>query len=171
MPSGGSRAVSGPPAREGSGRSEARGFKLNAISAAGYKGRAPKFPLPQRQIMRWVVEGKSRYQVLDSEASAEIHDRELELWRWAWRTPQALVWSRPEFVWMQQIVARWVRQAVLCEGESSAADHGQLHRYAEQVGLTAAGLTRLGWKIVDQEPPKPRTSGTVVEMQPRRLRG
>ena len=172
MPSGGARVTSGPPPREGSGRSESRGFKLNSISASGYRGRAPKFPLPARRIMRWEYEDKRRFEVFDPEATEAFAEREAELWRWAWRTPQALVWVRPECSWMQQIVARWVRQAVLCEGpDSSAADHGQLHRYAEQVGLTAASLTRLGWKIVPDAAPPAKTTGNVVEMPARRLRG
>lgn len=172
MPSGGARVTSGPPAREGSGRSEARGFKLNSISASGYRGRIPKFPLPARQITRWVREDKARYEVLDTQATELFAEREAELWRWAWRTPQALVWVRPECSWMQQIVARWVRQAVQCESaDSKAADHGQLHRYAEQVGLTAASLTRLGWKIVPDATPTVKPTGNVVEMPTRRLRG
>ena len=175
MPSGGARTTSGPPPREGSGRSEARGFKLNAISAAGYRGRAPRFPLPARSVTRWEYSEKSRHAVSDADATEALRGRELELWKWAWRTPQALVWIRPECQWMQQLVARWVRQAALCEGsDSSAADHAQLHRYAEQVGLTPAGLTRLGWKIVAdvaKAPAAARTSGNVVEMPQRRLRG
>ena len=175
MPSGGARAQSGPPPREGSARSESRGFRLSSISARGYRGRIPTYPLPERRIMRWQYEDGSRFEVLDSDATEAFREREIALWKWAWRTPQALVWSRPDFHWMQRTVASWVRQAVLCEGSrSSAADHGQLHRYAEQVGLTPAGLTRLGWKIVDdvQKVPASSRGGTVVEMPTaRRLRG
>ena len=177
MASGGARAVSGPPPREGSGRSEERGFKLSAIPASGFRGRIPKFPLPQRRITRWEYEDKTRYEVLDTEATAATEEREVALWKWAWRTPQASVWARPEYHYLQQLVARWVRQAVLCEGgSSSASDHAQLHRYAEQVGLTPAGLQRLGWKIVDEAPKatvKRQGPGeNVVSMMPaRRLRG
>lgn len=74
--------------------------------------------------------------------------RELELWEWAWRTPQACAWSLPSEAWRAQTVARWVRQAVRCESRmSTAADHGQLHRYADQIGLTTAGLREMGWKV------------------------
>ncbi len=172
MTSGGARATSGPPAREGSGRSEARGFKLNAISASGYKGRVPRFPLPERKLTQRGADGGTRP---DQDGTTEFREREAALWKWVWRTPQALVWSRPEAAWMQQLVARWVRQAVLCEdSRSSASDHAQLHRYAEQVGLTPAGLTRLGWKIVPDAPVRSvpnDAGGTVVSMPARRLRG
>ncbi|WP_197679185.1 hypothetical protein [Auraticoccus monumenti] len=78
--------------------------------------------------------------------------RELELWEWAWRTPQACAWSLPSEQWRAQSVARWVRQAVLCERPSAkAADHGQLHRYADQIGLTTAGLREMGWKVAVDE--------------------
>ena len=175
MASGGARATSGPPPSEGSGRSDLRGFKLNSIPASGYRGRIPRFPLPERRVTRWVYEDKSRFEVVDVDATAEFRARETAMWKWAWRTPQASVWARPEYSYLQQLVARWVRQAVLCESaSSSAAHHGQLHRYAEQIGMTPAGLTRLGWKIVNDGPlrVRPQPVGNVVEMQPaRRLRG
>jgi len=175
MPSGGARATSGPPPREGSGRSEARGFKLDSIPASGYRGRIPRYPLPERRITRWEYADKARYEVPDTEATEAFRAREAALWKWAWRTPQATVWARPEYAYLHQLVARWVRQAVLCESATStAADHGQLHRYAEQVGMTPAGLTRLGWKIVDVAAKTPRAQdGNVVQMQQpgRRLRG
>ena len=172
MARGGARNRSGPQPDPMSGRSDARGLKFDQLPAEGYDGEVPEFPLMQRSVLRWEYEDKRRFEVFDPEATEAFAEREAELWRWAWRTPQALVWVRPECSWMQQIVARWVRQAVLCEGpDSSAADHGQLHRYAEQVGLTAASLTRLGWKIVPDAAPPAKTTGNVVEMQPRRLRG
>lgn len=74
------------------------------------------------------------------------------MWEWAWRTPQACAWSLPSEVWRSQMVARWVRQAVLCEShEAKAADHAQLHRYADQIGLTTAGLREMGWKVAVDE--------------------
>ena len=124
MSRGGARNRSGPHPREDSGRSERRGYKLTALPAEGYDGPAPAWPLPEQS------------------------DREAELWEWAWSTPQACAWSMPSERWRSQIVARWVRQAVRCEGEgASAADHGQLHRYADQIGLTTAGLREMGWKV------------------------
>lgn len=149
MVRGGSRNRSGPAPVEGSGRSERRGYSLQALPAAGFGGPVPGWPLPRRVVKAWVTEDKSRYQVVDQDATDAVAAREAELWAWAWRTPQACAWSLPTESWRAQIVARWVRQAVLCESsDSSAADHGQLHRYADQVGLTTAGLREMGWKIV-----------------------
>lgn len=101
---------------------------MTALPAEGYHGLVPDFPLPAPS------------------------GREIELWEWAWRTPQACAWSLPSEAWRAQTVARWVRQAVKCESESAAAaDHGQLHRYADQIGLTTAGLREMGWKVAVDE--------------------
>ena len=46
----------------------------------------------------------------------------------------------------------WVRTYVLCESsEASAADKGSLHRFADQIGLTPAGLKENGWAIAKDE--------------------
>lgn len=144
MPRGGARNRSGPAPSEGSGRSERRGFVLTALPAEGFDGPVPEWPLPPRTVRRG---GE-----VDEEATRAVAAREQELWVWAWRTPQACAWSLPSEAWRSQTVARWVRQAVLCEsGSSSAADHGQLHRYADQIGLTTAGLREMGWKVAVDE--------------------
>lgn len=153
MPRGGARNRSGPAADESSARSERRGYSLTALPSTGYDGPAPEWPLPRRAIMVWRFEDKSRWQELDAVATEAVAERELALWAWAWSTPQACAWSLPSEAWRAQTVARWVRQAVKCESdEASAADHGQLHRYADQVGLTTAGLREMGWKIADEKP-------------------
>jgi hypothetical protein len=42
----------------------------------------------------------------------------------------------------------WVRTAVICESsEAQAADKNSLHRFADQIGLTPAGLAGNGWAI------------------------
>ena len=127
MTSGGRRNRNHKPV-EGSARSDARGFTLTALPAEGFRGPVPDWPLPVPL------------------------ERELEVWEWAWRTPQACAWALPSEAWRVQTVARWVRQAVLCEShEAKAADHAQLHRYADQVGLTTAGLREMGWKVAVDE--------------------
>ena len=46
----------------------------------------------------------------------------------------------------------WVRTYVLCEGsEASAADKGSLHRFADQIGMTTAGLAEMGWAVAVDE--------------------
>lgn len=124
MSRGGARNRSGPQPDPNSLKSAKVGFVLTALPAEGYQGDAPEFPLPDgpRQL------------------------RELELWAWVWRTPQACAWSSQPWRW--HTVAMWVRTAVLCESsDATAADKNGLHRFADQVGLTPAGLKENGWKV------------------------
>ena len=124
MPRGGARNRSGPKPQEGSARSDARGYSLEALPPTGRKGRAPKFPLP------------------------DPSERELQVWREVWRTPQAVAWEMPENKWRIPTVALWVRTRVRCEDpEVGAAVIAQLHRLADQIGMTTAGLAEMGWKI------------------------
>ena len=70
------------------------------------------------------------------------------MWRWAWRTPQAWGWAQPQESWRIPTVAMWVRTFVICESDAAtAADKNSLHRFAEQVGFTDAGLRLMGWKV------------------------
>lgn len=127
MSRGGARNRSGPQPDPRSGRSDARGFSLNALPPAGYDGEVPNFPLPSAS------------------------ERERSLWEWAWSTPQAYAWS--EEPWRWYTVAEWVRWSVKAEAEdASAAVIAAKIRLADQIGLTPAGLKENGWKIA--EPPK-----------------
>jgi hypothetical protein len=46
----------------------------------------------------------------------------------------------------------WVRVKVRCEDpEAGAALFGQLHRFADQIGMTTAGLAEMGWKVAVDE--------------------
>ncbi|MCX4470467.1 hypothetical protein OOK41_09125 [Micromonospora sp. NBC_01655] len=122
MSRGGARNRSGPPPDPMSGRSDRRGLKLTALPSEGYAGEVPSFPLPRPKA------------------------RELELWRWAWSTPQACAWAREAWRW--QAVAMWVRTSAICESaKATAADKNALHRFADQIGLTPAGLKENGWAI------------------------
>jgi hypothetical protein len=143
MPRGGARNRSGPQPVEGSRDSDRKGFSLTALPPAGYDGEAPDFPLPQ------------------------LLDREAELWAWAWTTPQAAAWSAEPWRWHS--VAMWVRTAVICEGlEATAADKGSLHRFADQIGMTPAGLKENGWKIA--EAPKAAAPAPTEDEDDPRLR-
>ena len=107
--------------------------------------------------MRWEYEDKRRFQVIDPEATEAVQARELELWKWAWTTPQACAWSLPGESWRLHTIAMWVRTFVICEGsDATAADKGSLHRFADQIGMTTAGLAEMGWKIA-QDDAKPET--------------
>lgn len=152
MTKGGARNRSGPAPREDSGRSDRRGYSLQALPAEGYGGPVPDFPLPTLRIFQWEYEDKHRYQVFDAEATKTFRDRELVLWEWVWRTPQACAWAMPSEQWRAYTVGMWVRTAVVCEGsEATAADKNSLHRFADQIGMTTAGLREMGWRVaVDQ---------------------
>lgn len=128
MPRGGARNRSGPAASENSGRSDRRGFSLTALPSAGYDGAIPDFPLPAAT------------------------SRELEVWTDAWRSPQACAWSMPSEQWRIRTVAMWTRLTVRCEEpDAGAALLGQLHRFADQIGMTTAGLAEMGWKVAVDE--------------------
>lgn len=152
MTRGGPRNRSGPAKDPSSGRSDRQGYKLTALPSEGYSGPVPKFPLMRRTVLRWETEGKRRYQVVDHEATAEVAEREAELWEWAWRTPQACAWSMPSESWRINTIGMWVRTFVICEsGDSTAADKGSLHRFADQIGMTTAGLAEMGWAVAVDE--------------------
>lgn len=107
-----------------SGRSDRRGYVLTALPAEGYTGPVPEFPLPNAT------------------------KRELDVWEKAWRTPQACAWSLPSENWRTRTVAMWVRLSVRCEdAEAGASLYAQLHRFADQIGMTTAGLAEMGWKV------------------------
>ncbi len=152
MSRGGARNRSGPTADPESQRSERRGYSLTALPAEGYSGPVPDFPLPPRVVMRWEYEGKRRYQVPDPDATEVVSEREAELWGWAWTTPQACAWSMPSEAWRLHTIAMWVRTFVICESsEATAADKGSLHRFADQIGMTTAGLAEMGWRVAVDE--------------------
>lgn len=146
MSKGGARNRSGPPSDPNSLRSAKRDVTVVLLPAQGYAGEAPKFPLMSRRVQRWEYEDKRRFQVLDVEATAAVAEREQELWEQVWSYPQAAAWVLEPWRW--QTVAMWVRTFVICEGdEATAADKGSVHRFADQIGLTPAGLAENGWQI------------------------
>ena len=116
------------------------------------------------------MEGGEKFREANQRETAEVAEREAELWSWAWRTPQAWAWAQPSESWRLHTIAMWVRTYVLCEAsEATAADKGSLHRFADQIGLTPAGLKESGWAIakdevaakraeVDPEPIAPKSS-------------
>lgn len=148
MSSGGARNRSGPPVDPASGRSDRRGVSLTALPAGGYRGPVPEFPLP------------------------DVSARELEVWGSAWRTPQAAAWALPSEAWRVRSVALWVRTSVRCEDpDASASILGQLHRFADQIGMTTAGLAEMGWAVSQDEVAAKRDVSTGSgEVPKRRLR-
>jgi hypothetical protein len=113
---------------------------------------APEFPLP-RVVVWWEffdAEEKRKVREVDDNATEARRERELALWAWAWATPQACAWSLESWRW--HAVAMWVRTSALCESsDATAADKNSLHRFADQIGLTPAGLKENGWAIAADE--------------------
>ncbi|HET7327858.1 MAG TPA: hypothetical protein VFJ14_11310 [Nocardioidaceae bacterium] len=99
-------------------------------------------------MYRWEHEDKRRFQVVDTDATDAVAKRELELWEWLWRTPQACAWAMPSESWRLHAIALYCRTFVICEGsDATAADKGSLHRFADDIGMTPAGLRANGWAV------------------------
>lgn len=128
MASGGARNRSGPPKDPNSERSDRAGVLFQALPARGFDGPVPVFPLPGAT------------------------GREAEVWESVWRTPQAWAWAQPGMEWLHRTVAMWVRVSVRCEdAEAGPTLLAQVHRFADQIGMTTAGLQALGWTIARDE--------------------
>ena len=150
MARGGARNRSGPAPDPESVRSERRGYKLTSLPSEGYRGKVPDFPLPPAVVIYEYFEDKKKVRELDEGASETRREREQDLWEWAWSTPQACAWSMEPWRW--QTVAMWVRTSAICESpDATAADKNALHRFADQIGLTPAGLKENGWAIAVDE--------------------
>lgn len=148
MTRGGSRNRSGPQPVEGSRTSERKGFSLTALPPAGFDGEAPDFPLP------------------------DALSRELEVWAEAWATPQACAWIDEPWRW--RTVAMWVRWSVRMEADDASAALGNVVvRFADQIGLTPAGLKENGWKIAEPKAVEavPDPVATVTSIKDRLNRG
>lgn len=148
MTRGGARSHSGPAPVEGSRNSDRKGFTLTALPPVGYDGEAPDFPLPAPSA------------------------RELQVWAQAWVTPQACAWSSEPWRWRS--VAMWVRWSVRMEADDASAALGNVvMRYADDIGMTAAGLKLNGWKIAEAKPVEsvPTPEATVTSIKDRLGRG
>ena len=147
MTSGGARNRSGPQKDPNSQTSQRKGFTLRSLPPEGRKGRAPKYPLPPFAAFYLSADGE---RINDDALSEQVNRREMELWKWAWGTPQACAWDKEPWRWYS--VATWVRTAVTCEqADAKAADKTALLRLADQIGLTPAGLRENGWQIAAAE--------------------
>lgn len=155
MPKGG-HARSGPPKDPNSARSEMLGVTFTALPASGYNGPVPDFPLPKRLIWNEWFEGSGRdrekHREKDQGAIDSTWERELELWEWVWSTPQACAWAQASESWRLHTIAMYVRTFVICESaEATAADKGSLHRFADDIGMTPAGLRVNGWAVAKDQ--------------------
>jgi len=127
MAQGGARNRSGPAKDPNALRRQRDGFTLRQIPSAEYTGEVPRFPLPDKSF--------------DEES----------LWQYYWKQPQAHVWATEPYRW--PTIAMYVRTFVRCADNANArtADVNSLHRLADQIGLTPAGLKENGWAIAQNE--------------------
>lgn len=124
MASGGARNRSGPSKNLGSDRSA--NIEFLKLPSGGFDGDVPEFPLPS------------------------VSDREQATWERLWGTPQAAAWSVEPWRWA--VVAMYTRMFVRCEEPNAAPTLiAQLHRLADQIGMTPAGLKENGWVIAHDE--------------------
>ncbi len=155
MAKGGSRNRSGPQPDPQSGRSERRGYKLEALPSEGYQGLVPEFPLEPIVLFVEYWEGsgaeREKRKDVDEGGTGSFRDREAQVWAEAWTTPQACAWSMESWRW--PVVAEYCRLKVVVELDpsASAALVGQLHRYRDQIGLTPAGMRENGWAIAKDQ--------------------
>lgn len=150
MPSGGARNRSGPQPDPQSLTSARRGLVFTALPREGYDGEVPDFPIPEMRVFTAETSDGVTTQVYDADLTAAFRDRELELWATAWTYPQAAAWAQERWRW--GAVAMWVRTTVVCESyKATAADKGSVHRFADQIGMTPAGLRENGWAISRDE--------------------
>lgn len=145
MARGGARNRSGPQPDPKSGKSESKGLTFDSLPAEGFKGYVPVFPLP------------------------DVTAREEELWKRLWKSPQAVAWSREK--WRHHSVAMYVRVSVRAEDpEAPAGVLAQLHRFADQIGMTPAGLKENGWTIAAPAARAERKAKRTGSAPQRRLR-
>ena len=168
MVSGGARNRSGPQPDPSSGRSDRKGLVFSALPAEGWSGPVPAWPLPRLAVFFESFEDGKKVRVFDESETERVAARERELWGWAWGTPQACAWAQPSESWRLMSIAMWVRTYVVCEGPgASAADKGSLHRFADQVGLTPAGLRENGWAVAADEVAVQRSAPTAARARAR----
>src|SRR5689334_1369432 len=115
MTQGGARNRSGPAKDPNALRRNRDGYTLRQIPNEEFRGAYPAFPL------------------------SDCTHQEDALWRYYWRQPQASVWITEPYRW--PTIAMYVRTFVRCAGDmAKTADVNSLHRLADQIGLTPAGL-------------------------------
>jgi hypothetical protein len=93
-------------------------------------------------------------------------DRELEVWRTIWRTPQAAAWSR--LGWLHD-VAIYVRFMVVAEtGNIKAATESR--QWSDRLGLNPTAMLKNRWRVKPDEVSEKRTEKVAPAREPRRLK-
>lgn len=150
MPSGGSRARSGPaPDPTALRRDRKDDAEWVSLPAEGYTGPVPEFPLERIPCFDIYWEDKQRVKIFDEDATAARHDRELVLWEKLWAKPQASMWAK---LGLEYEVAAYVRAYIESTGEDSNSGlKTAALRMAAEIGLSLPGMHSLRWKFAADE--------------------
>lgn len=90
----------------------------------------------------------ARLELYTLEARIEQQDAvERQLWRDAWKSPQATAWER--LAWHRD-VAQYVRHKTLGE-MGSIRDAQEARQWSDRLGLNPAAMLRLRWKVAADE--------------------
>lgn len=127
----------GPRINPYSARSDRNGVTLRKLPRSGCKERAPRWPIPVEKD--------------DTGTETAESKRARQIWREAWKYPQAVAWHEEEWRW--EAVAEYARLKASIESDPSrsAALVAQLHKYRDQLGLTPNGLKDNLWEIVPDD--------------------
>ena len=140
MPRGGARVNSGPPPDP------------NALRRDRKQDKDGWTTLPQRTEVpapAWPLVGLS----LGTEdwaivAAAERAERELDVWRDLWATPQATAWHR--MGWAIE-VALYVRLIVGAESTGETKALAEARMWSDRLGLNPAAMLRNRWRVAADE--------------------
>lgn len=141
MPRGGARVNSGPPpdpnALRRDRKEDKQGWTL--LPAGGREGDPPTWPLADLNA------GDSD----DAQfAAIRFQERELEVWRDLWATPQAVVWERMKYT---HEVAVYTRLVVAAERSADTKALAEARMWSDRLGLNPAAMLRNRWKIAEDE--------------------
>lgn len=150
MPSGGSRARSGPaPDPNALRRDRKDDAAWVTLPSEGYQGEIPAFPLPKVSVFDIYWEDKKRVKVFDPDATEALWDREVDLWESLWRKPQAYMWAR---LGLSYEVAAYVRAFIKSVSEDgNASDRTAALRMSAEIGLSLPGMHQQRWKFAEDE--------------------
>lgn len=163
----------GPPPNPNAVRRNQR-VGVVVLPAEGYRGRTPKWPLPENprltariRLIQDELEAleereldgdlsrtektkltrlRERLAVAEAERDA-IVEGEKDLWKRLWRTPQACQWAKLKW---DRDVAQYVRHKAAAE-VGSLDDSKEARQRGHHLGLTPKGMKDLMWTISADE--------------------
>ena len=140
MPRGGARVNSGPPPDPNALRRDRKQDKDGWTTLPQRTvAEAPSWPLATLDL------GAEDEQVI---AATERGERELDLWRDLWTTPQATAWHR--LGWTHE-VAMYVRLLVGAERSGETKALAEARMWSDRLGLNPAAMLRNRWRVADDE--------------------